>query len=235
MKTISLFLPAFCVAVMSLQSCAQKNSSASAEKKTASSAETFAAAKPVELSKYNEATFAAGCFWCVEGVFESVKGVAETVSGYAGGDSKNPTYEEIGTGTTGHAETVNVYYDSSVVDYPTLLKVFFASQDPTQVNGQGPDKGTQYRSIVFYRNDTEKRLAEQYIAQLNKSGKYSKPVATQVIPFTAFWRAEDYHQDYIQHHPNDNPYVLHESIPRIKKFQSQFPQLIKPERSLTGK
>lgn len=234
MKIISSFSLAFFVAV-SFISCAQKNSSATAEKKDGSSAETFADAKPADLSKYHQATFAAGCFWCEEGVFESVKGVAEAVSGYAGGNTKNPTYEEVETGSTGHAETVNVYYDSSVIDYPTLLKVFFASQDPTQVNGQGPDRGTQYRSIVFYRNETEKNLAEQYIDKLNKSGKYSEPIAAQVVPFTVFWKAEDYHQDYIQHHPTDNPYVQHESIPRIKKFQSQFPQLIKPERSLIGK
>ena len=234
MKIISSFLLAFFVAV-SFISCAQKNSSLTADKDNAASAETFAATKPAELSKYNEATFAAGCFWCEEAVFESVKGVAEAVSGYAGGTTKNPTYEEVESGSTGHAETVNVYYNPSIVDYATLLKVYFASEDPTQVNGQGPDKGTQYRSIVFYRNDTEKKLAEAYIDQLNKSGKYSEPIAAQVVPFTVFWKAEDYHQDYIQHHPNDNPYVQHESIPRIKKFQSQFPQLIKPERSLIGK
>ena len=232
MKIISSFLLVLFVAVGFI-SCAQKNSSLT-EKDNASSAETFAASKPAELSKYNEATFAGGCFWCEEAVFESVKGVAEAVSGYAGGTTKNPTYEEVESGTTGHAETVNVYYDPSVVDYQTLLKVYFASEEPTQVNGQGPDKGTQYRSIIFYRNDTEKKLAEQYIDQLNKSGKYSEPIAAQVVPFTVFWKAEDYHQNYIQHHPDD-PYVQHESIPRIKKFQLQFPELIKPERSLIRK
>lgn len=184
-----------------------------------------------QLSHYSQATFSAGCFWCEEAVFESVKGVKEAVSGYAGGDTKNPSYEEVETGNTGHAETVMVYYDSSVVDFPTLLKVYFASEDPTQVNGQGPDHGTQYRSIVFYRNAKEKQEIDNYISQLSNSGKFNGPIAAQVVPFTKFWKAEDYHQDYIQHHPDD-PYVRHESIPRIKRFQRQYPDLIKPERSL---
>ena len=187
------------------------------------------------MAKYSQATFAEGCFWCTEAVFESVKGVAEAVSGYAGGHTKNPTYEEVCAETTGHAECVTVYYDSSKIDYPTLLRVFFASQDPTQVNGQGPDHGSSYRSIAFYRNAQEKKMIEDYIAQLNASGKYDKPIATEVVPFTIFWKAEDYHQDYIQHHPDDSQYVLYESIPRIKRFQKQYPELIKPERNFLGK
>ena len=184
-----------------------------------------------DLSNYSKATFAAGCFWCEEAVFESVKGVAEVISGYSGGEEKNPTYEEVGSGTTGHAESVEVYYDSAVVDYKTLLKVYFASEDPTQVNGQGPDIGTQYRSIIFYRNATEKQLAEQYIADLTKSGKYARPIAVQVVPFKKFWPAEAYHQDYVQHNPS-NPYVQHESLPRLRRTQQQIPDLLKPERSL---
>ena len=222
----SISIPALLLLlVISFTSCAQKKA-----------ADANANAKPAskELSRYSQATFAAGCFWCVEAVFESVKGVQEAVSGYAGGETKNPTYEEVGSGTTGHAESVTVYYDSSVVDYLTLLKVFFASQNATQVNGQGPDHGTQYRSIVFYRNQKEKEEAESYIAQLNKSGKYDAPIAAQVVPYTQFWKAEEYHQDYIQHNPG-NSYVQYESIPRIKHFQAQFPELIKPEKSLIGK
>ncbi len=233
MKISSSVIITLLVAV-SFSSCAQKNSSAPNQNKNVASVESTSA-KQIDLTKYKQATFAEGCFWCTEAVFESVKGVAEAVSGYAGGTTKNPTYEEVGSESTGHAECVTVYYDSSVIDYPTLLKVFFASQDPTQVNGQGPDMGTSYRSIAFYRNATEKKLIEDYIAKLNASGKYSKPIATQVAPFTVFWKAEDYHQNYIQNHPEDNPYVTHESIPRIKRFQVQFPQLLKPERSLIGK
>ena len=181
-----------------------------------------------DLSKYSVATFAAGCFWHEEALFESVKGVQEAVSGYAGGKTANPSYEDIETGNTGHAETVNVYYDSTLITYPTLLKVFFAGQDPTQVNGQGPDMGTQYRSIAFYRNNTEKSLIDNYIKQLNASHKYNRPIAAQVMPFTKFWTAEEYHQDYIQHNP-DQGYVQAVSIPEIKHFQKEYPQLIKPE------
>ncbi len=227
MKTmISVFITSL-IAI----SCVQKNDA----KQSEVAVNSFSEKESVELSKFTEATFAAGCFWCVEGVFESVKGVEEAVSGYAGGEEKNPTYEQVGGGRTSHAEAVKVYYDSSVVDYPTLLKVFFASQDPTQVDGQGPDHGRQYRSIIFYRNENEKQIAEEYIAELNASGRYDAPIAAEIVPYTEFWLAEDYHQDYIQKHPSDNNYVLYESIPRIKEFQIQFPELIKPEKNLLDK
>lgn len=185
-------------------------------------------------SKLIKATFAAGCFWCVEGVFESLNGVDAVISGYAGGNTKNPTYEEVSSGETGHAETVEIYYDSTLVDYNTLLKVFFASQDPTQVNGQGPDTGSQYRSIVFYRTPEEKILTEKYIADLNNSGKYNKPVSTEVIEFDEFWPAERYHQDYLTNNPAD-PYVQNESIPRLKRTQKKIPELVKPEKSVRDK
>ena len=201
---------------ITLSSCAQKTKSQQSN------------SSKKDLSKYSQATFAAGCFWHEEALFESVKGVQEAISGYAGGKTKNPTYEEMETGTTGHAETVNVYYDSSVITYPTLLKIYFAAQDPTSVNGQAPDFGTQYRSILFYRNNTEKLLAENYIKQLTASGKYKKPIAVQVVPFTKLWQAEDYHQDFIQHNP-DQGYVQAVSIPEIKKFQKEYPQLIKKD------
>ncbi len=201
---------------IALSSCAQKTKSQQSN------------SPKKDLSKYSQATFAAGCFWHEEALFESIKGVQEAISGYSGGNTKNPTYEEMETGTTGHAETVNVYYDSSVITYPTLLKIYFAAQDPTSVNGQSPDFGTQYRSILFYRNNTEKQLAENYIKQLTASGKYKKPIAVQVVPFTKLWQAEDYHQDFIQHNP-DQGYVQAVSIPEIKKFQKEYPQLIKKD------
>lgn len=180
-----------------------------------------------DLSKFSQATFAAGCFWHEEALFESVKGVQEAVSGYAGGKTKNPSYEDLETGNTGHAETVNVFYDSSIITYPTLLKIYFAAQDPTSANGQAPDFGTQYRSLLFYRNSKEKQLAENYIKQLNTSGKYKKPIAVQVAPLVKFWEAEDYHQDFIQRNPSQG-YVQAVSIPEIKNFQKEYPQLIKP-------
>ncbi len=180
-----------------------------------------------DLSKYSVATFAAGCFWHEEALFESIKGVKEAVSGYAGGTTKNPSYEMIETGNTGHAETVNVYYDSSVISYPQLLKVYFAGQDPTQVNGQGPDMGTQYRSIAFYRNAKEKTEIENHIKAMQP--KYKEPIAAQVMPFKKFWEAEGYHQNYIENNPNGG-YVQHVSIPEIIAFQKAYPSMVKPDR-----
>lgn len=185
-------------------------------------------AHPTEqsLNKFSQATFAAGCFWHEEALFESIKGVQEAISGYAGGSTKNPTYESIETGTTGHAETVNVYYDPAVVSYATLLKVYFEGQNPTQVNGQGPDRGPQYRSIVFYRNNEEKQQITDYIKSIQPN--YKAPIAAEIKPFTTFWRAEDYHQNYIENNPNGG-YVQHVSIPEIKHLQKAMPQLIKPD------
>ncbi|MCW3121042.1 MAG: Peptide methionine sulfoxide reductase msrA [Flavipsychrobacter sp.] len=189
---------------------------------------------PADLRKYSQATFAAGCFWHEETLFESIKGVVHGISGYAGGTTQNPTYESIETGTTGHAETVNIYYDSSKISYYKLLQVYFESQeDPTQVNGQGPDNGTQYRSIIFYRNAQEMAMAKQYIDRLNKSGKYSKPIAAEVVPYTTFWRAEDYHQHYIDHN-TENPYVQNVSIRDIARFQATHPEMIKPGHSFAA-
>ncbi len=141
--------------------CAQKSRKA---------VQPLSKAEKKELSKLSQATFAAGCFWHEEALFESVKGVREAISGYAGGHASKPTYESIESGSTGHAETVNIYYDSSIITFPTLVKLYFAGQDPTQVNGQGPDQGTQYRSIAFYRNNAEQLMIEDYIKKLNASG-----------------------------------------------------------------
>ncbi len=180
-----------------------------------------------DLSKYSKAVFAAGCFWHEEALFESIKGVKEAVSGYAGGTAKNPNYQMVETGNTGHAESVMVYYDPSVVSYETLLKVYFAGQDPTATNGQAPDFGSQYRSIAFYTNNSEKQQIENYIKQLSASKKYNAPIAVHVLPLTKFWAAENYHQDYIAKNPNSG-YVQHVSIPEIKHFQKEYPQLVKP-------
>lgn len=179
-----------------------------------------------DLSKYSQATFAAGCFWHEEALFESIKGVKEAISGYAGGTAKNPSYELVETGNTGHAETVNVYYDSTVISYPQLLKVYFAGQDATQVNGQGNDVGTQYRSIAFYRNNKEKSEIQDYIKHIQT--QYKAPIAAQVMPLTKFWEAEGYHQNYIENNPNGG-YVQHVSIPEIIAFQKEYPALVKPD------
>ncbi len=171
------------------------------------------------------AYFASGCFWCVEAVFESVKGVSEVESGFAGGSEETATYRQVSSGTTQHAESVKIYYDSTVVSYETLLKVFFASQDPTTPNRQGPDIGTQYRSVIFYTNAREKKLAEDYIAQLLAEKQFPR-ITTQVVPFSGFYLAEDYHQNYVKNHPNDG-YVQSVSIPRIREFQDKHPELLK--------
>lgn len=185
---------------------------------------------PVQQSELSadlsKAYFASGCFWCVEAVFESVIGVEEAISGYAGGHTKNPTYQQIGTGRTGHSETVEVYYDPEVVSYETLVKVYYGSHDPTTVNGQHPDYGSQYRSIIFYQNETEKKIAEEFKAALEASGAYNKPIATEIVPFEKFWIAEEYHQDFERRNPNQ-PYVKAVSIPRLNRFKAKFPDLLK--------
>lgn len=173
------------------------------------------------------AYFASGCFWCVEAIFESVKGVEEAVSGYAGGFTKNPTYNKIGTGRTGHAETVAVYYDPKKVSFKTLVTVFFGSHDPTTKNGQHPDYGTQYRSIAFYSNDAEKKIIDHAITTLNKE-KYDGKIVTEVTKHTKFYKAEEYHQDFEKRNPNQ-PYVKAVSIPRLNRFKKKFPELLKKE------
>jgi peptide-methionine (S)-S-oxide reductase len=167
------------------------------------------------------ATFAEGCFWHTEIVFQSLAGVRDAVSGYAGGTDKNPDYEKVSDGGTGHAECVNVYYDPSKISFETLVKAFFASHDPTEVNRQGPDVGTQYRSIAFYRNENEKAIIEAEIKRITDSKKYKSKIATEVKPFSKFYTAEDYHQEYISNHPG-NPYVQNVSIPDFERFRKSF-------------
>lgn len=174
-----------------------------------------------------KAYFASGCFWCVEAVYESVKGVEESISGYSGGHTKNPTYEASNTGRTGHAEAVEVYYDPEIVSFSTLVDVYFGSQNVTQVNGQGPDKGSQYRSIIFYQNEEQKKIIEEKITVLNKQLSPQK-VAAEVKPFEKFWIGEDYHQNFERLHPNHG-YIRAVSIPRLNRFKQKFPDLIKED------
>tara|TARA_R110002072_G_scaffold290257_1_gene457803 strand:+ start:8044 stop:8700 length:657 start_codon:yes stop_codon:yes gene_type:complete len=173
------------------------------------------------------AYFASGCFWCVEAIFESVDGVEDAVSGYAGGFTNNPTYQSIGTGRTGHAESVAVYYNPKKVSFKTLVKVFFGSHDPTTKNGQHPDYGTQYRSIAFYTSDSEKVIIEKYIKKLNDS-YYNGKIVTEVTKLVHFYQAEEYHQNYEKLNPN-NSYVKNVSIPRLNRFKKKFPKLLKRE------
>ena len=166
------------------------------------------------------ATFASGCFWCVEEIYESLLGVREVVSGYAGGKAEDANYQAVSSGRTQHAETVQIYYDTTVISFEQLVAAFFDGHDPTTMNQQGPDTGPQYRSIAFYRNDIEKAIIENEIARINQSGMYSDPVVTEVLPFTAFYPAEEYHQDYVEQHP-DEPYVRGVSKPRFEKFKEK--------------
>lgn len=179
------------------------------------------------MDTLQRAYFASGCFWCVEGVFESVEGVREVVSGYTGGQTENPTYEQVCRGNTGHAESVEVFYDSTIVSYETLLKVFFGSHDPSTKNRQGPDAGTQYRSAIFYRNGPEKLAAKQFIDSLLSNNVYPV-ITTELSPLTIFYEAEIYHQNYECQNPG-NPYVQNVSIPRINRFKKAFPELIKKD------
>ncbi len=173
------------------------------------------------------AYFASGCFWCVEAVYESVKGVEEVISGYSGGYTKNPTYEASNTGRTGHAEAVEVIYDPEVVSFKTLITVYFGSQNPTQVNGQGPDRGSQYRSIIFYQDDLQKEIIEEKKAALAKTLDAS--IGAEVYPFQKFWKAEAYHQNYERLHPNQG-YIRNVSIPRLNSFKAKFPELLKNDK-----
>ena len=166
------------------------------------------------------AAFAEGCFWCTEEIFEAVVGVDSVISGYAGGTTKNPTYDLVNTETTGHAETVLVYYDPAKVSYEELVRVFYLSQDPTTLNQQGPDRGSSYRSILFYNTPEEKAAAEKITAQMNQE-RYNGKIVTEIKKLDHFYRAEGYHQDYIEHNPG-NSYVQNVSLPRFNKFKATY-------------
>ena len=189
--------------------------------RTQTDAKIFAGSKEKPSANEAVATFAEGCFWHTEIVFQSLVGVRDAVSGYAGGTDTNPDYEKVGSGETGHAESVQVYYDPSKISFETLVKAFFASHDPTQVNRQGNDVGTQYRSIAFYRNEKEKQIIEAEIKRIADTKKYAGKLATEVKPFAKFYSAEDYHQEYILHHP-ENPYVHNVSVPDFERFRKEF-------------
>jgi peptide-methionine (S)-S-oxide reductase len=181
---------------------------------------------PVKTAKGEQtAVFAGGCFWGVEAVFEHIKGVRVVTSGYSGGAAKTADYETVSGGETGHAEAVKITYDPSQISYEQLLKVFFAvAHDPTELNRQGPDTGTQYRSAIFYADAEQKRLAESYVAELAKKKTFSKPIVTQIAPLEAFYQAEDYHQDYLVRHPNE-PYIVINDQPKVENLRKQFPDL----------
>ena len=226
-KTINamkrFFFILFSLTVVSLQASCQSNSHNKEMEAKMQNELT-----PVEVPPQDgleRAYFASGCFWCVEAIYESVKGVKEAISGYSGGHTENPTYEASNTGLTGHAEAVEVIYDPKVISFSQLVDVYFGSQNITQVNGQGPDRGSQYRSIIFYQNREQKKIIKAKITVLEEELGKGK-VAAQVLPFQKFWKAEAYHQDYEKNHP-ENPYVQNVSIPRLNRFKAKFPELLK--------
>jgi peptide-methionine (S)-S-oxide reductase len=169
------------------------------------------------------AVVAGGCFWGIQAVFQHVKGVIRATSGYSGGSVKNPGYETVSTGETGHAESVQIVYDPSQITYGELLRIFFSvAHDPTQLNRQGPDEGTQYRSAIFYNGDEQKHIAEAYIAQLDKAQVFPRRIVTQVVPLQAFYPAEAYHQNYAALHPNQ-PYIVFNDAPKVEHLRQEFP------------
>lgn len=179
------------------------------------------------LDNYAVATFAGGCFWCTEASFERIEGVKEVISGYSGGEISNPAYRLVASGGTKHAEAIQIYYDDKVVSFETLLKVFYVAHDGTQVNRQGPDRGPQYRSEIYYHNEAQKTASENYIKELENSGNYGS-IATLVNAYKEFWVAETYHQDYYPSH-QDNPYIANVSKPKVEKVEKVFKDILKAE------
>jgi peptide-methionine (S)-S-oxide reductase len=177
-------------------------------------------------TEFQKATFGSGCFWCTEAIFENLNGVHSVVSGYAGGHVLNPTYEEVCTGTTGHAEVTQITYDSSLISYDELLEVFWKTHDPTTLNRQGNDVGPQYRSVIFYHNDDQKQLAEKYKSELDKSGAWDNPIVTEISPLTNYFPAEKYHQDYYNNNPNQG-YCAFVIAPKLEKFRKVFKDKLK--------
>ena len=212
--------------ILLLASCTERRP-AEAQQDSSTLPRSTAGPAPTNLQGLATATFAGGCFWCTEEIFEEVQGVKAVVSGYSGGREANPTYEEVGRGETGHAESVEIYYDPKQISFATLADVFFrAAHDPTTLNRQGPDAGAQYRSIAFYRTPEEKKIIEETIARVNASKQYDSPIVTQVVPFQKFWPAEGYHQGYFRLHPQEG-YVRSVSTPKVEKFRHKFPDLLK--------
>jgi len=179
-----------------------------------------------EISDFEFATFGAGCFWCVEAVFERVMGVESVISGYAGGNVKNPTYREVTSGLTGHAEVAQIKFDPAVISYAELLEIFWKTHDPTTMNRQGADVGTQYRSAIFYHDDNQKKLAESYKNKLDQSGAFVNPIVTEITPYTEFYVAEDYHQEYYENNANQ-PYCQYVIVPKLDKLEAVFADKLK--------
>jgi peptide-methionine (S)-S-oxide reductase len=218
--------------VITLLSCAQASNTDN--KTTMNSNNTIPASKqdndPGVVARYDTATFANGCFWCTEAIFEQLEGVISAESGYTGGQIANPTYQEVCSGETGHAECLQIVYDPAKISFDELLEVFWQTHDPTTLNRQGADVGTQYRSGIFYHNEEQKQKAEKYKAELNKSGAFDNPIVTEITPFATFYPAENYHQQYFENNENKNPYCKIVIRPKVDKFQKVFKDKLKKQQ-----
>lgn len=224
MKTL---FSAMMLSLVVMTSCAQKSSVNNSKK---DNLKTMTNTKEEKNNGATEiATFANGCFWCTEAIFKELKGVVSTTSGYSGGHVKNPSYEEVCTGKTGYAESLQIEYDPQQISFDELLEVFWKTHDPTTLNRQGADVGTQYRSAIFYHNATQKEKAEKYKAALNKSGAFDNPIVTEITPFTNFFPAENYHQDYFYNNANKNPYCKIVIQPKVEKFRKVFKDKLKAQ------
>lgn len=219
------FLAVLFTGLTTLAACGQKTPSAAEpqkEKKAMMPATPLPATSAV-------ATFANGCFWCTEAIFEELDGVISAVSGYSGGDTDNPTYKEVCSGGTGHAECLQITYDSTRISFDELLEVFWKTHDPTTLNRQGADVGTQYRSAVFYHSEEQKQKAELYKAALDQSGAFNRPIVTEITAFSKFYPAEDYHQQYFELNGNENPYCRMVIQPKLEKFRKVFKEKLKAD------
>ena len=223
MKRNLLFFTAV-ILMISQASCQSKDNTTN-QQRALKAQQTITPTQVAPIDGLDRAYFASGCFWCVEAVYESLKGVKESISGYSGGHTQNPTYASSNTGKTGHAEAVEVIYNAQEISFSDLVDVYFGSQNIGQVNGQGPDRGSQYRSIIFYQNQIQKDIIDAKIKALEQTLGQGK-VAAEVLPFEKFWKGESYHQNYERLNPS-NPYIQNVSIPRLRKFQKKFPDLLK--------
>ena len=212
------------ILMISQASCQSKDNTTN-QQRALKTQQTITPTQVAPIDGLDRAYFASGCFWCLEAVYESLKGVKESVSGYSGGHTQNPTYASSNTGRTGHAEAVEISYNAQEIQFSDLVDVYFGSQNIGQVNGQGPDRGSQYRSIIFYQNQIQKNIIDAKIKELEQTLGQGY-VAAEVLPFEKFWEGESYHQNYERLNPS-NPYIQNVSIPRLRKFQKKFPDLLK--------
>lgn len=222
---MKIVFPSLLISLTSLISCAQNNP---VENKTNSTNKNNSMTSENTITGVTDtATLANGCFWCTEAIFEELKGVISATSGYTGGQTENPTYKEVCTGETGHAECLQIIYDPSVISFDELLEVFWETHDPTTLNRQGADVGTQYRSGIFYHNQEQKEKAEKYKAELDKSGAFPRPIVTEITAFSKFYPAENYHQQYFENNENNNPYCKVVIRPKLDKFRKVFKDKLK--------